>query len=244
MEIKAENTGDIASAYSLYYSRLADVFCRLIKRQSPRLILEGGCGKGQLTFPLLERLPRQTKLIGIDSSAGPYSGWLAELREQSGKLGFADRINLVEADVRKMTTIRTESIDAIVSNELLCDLPQERELAKALGEFHRVLRPGGLMVHGEWSSVPENRAKSFILKHWPTWNPDQLFLLTKREGFVEFQTTYFETTIRFSYTAAMEEVRTWGGSPRLISKNARRIREYGIQLPFEHIVRCRKPISG
>ncbi len=244
MKIDAENPGDIANAYSLYYSRLADVFHRLIKPDAPKLILEGGCGKGQLTLPLMERLPRRTKLIGVDSSVGPYSSWLDYLRVRTDKLGLSSRVSLIEADVRKLGEIERESVDVIVSNELLCDLPRERELGQALREFLRILRPGGSMVHGEWSSSSEKKTNSFILKHSPAWNPDQLFLLAKRVGCVEFQTIYFDTTIRFGSKAALEEARSWGGSSHMIKQNAGIIRKHGIQLPFEHIVSCRKPISG
>ncbi len=243
MEINAKRPEDIEAAYSLYYSRLAAAFRKIISPENPRLILEGGCGKGQLTLPLLATFPTWTRLIGVDSSKGPYSGWLDYVKVQTSKLGLSRRVNLVKADVRKMREIERESVDVIVSNELLCDLPHERELEQALKEFFRVLRPGGLMVHGEWSSFPESRANFFVLKHSPSWNPDQLFLLAKRAGCVDFQTIYFESTIRFSYRAAVEEVRSWGSSSHTI-QHAGMIRKHGIQLPFEHVISCRKPILG
>ncbi len=240
MEIYARGPADIARAYSLYYSRMAEHFSRLIKPSRPSLVLEAGCGRGQLTIPLLKKLPGQTRLIGVDSSTGPYNGWLDELEQRVRQLGLGGQVHLLQTDARKMSRIRPEKVDAVISNELLCDLPQETQLEKALKEFHRVLRPGGLMVHGEWSSFPEDKAQPFMIKHWPTWNPDQLFLLMSRAGFRDFQTTYFDTTIRFDYRAAVEELRNWGSSADTIKQNDRKLRSHGMQLPFEHIVHCRK----
>ncbi len=240
MEINAKNPEDIPRAYSLYYSRMAETFNQLIKLNRPRVILEAGCGRGQLTLPLLKNLPAKTKLIGVDSSKGPYAGWLEELQLRVTQLGFADRVQLVQADVRKISRIRSETIDAIISNELICDLPQESQLKEALSEFHRVLRPGGPMVHGEWSSFPENRAQSLMIKHWPSWNPDQLFRIMTKAGYQDFSTIYFDETILFEYRAAVEELRSWGASASMIKRNDRILRRRGIQLPFEHIVRCRK----
>ena len=240
MQINAKNPEDIPRAYSLYYSQMAKTFSHLIKLNHPTVVLEAGCGRGQLTLPLLKNLPEKTKLTGVDSSRGPYTGWLEELQVRVGQLGLADRVQLVQADVRKMSRIRSETIDIIISNELLCDLPQESQLKKALSEFRRVLRPGGLMVHGEWSSFPENKAQSLMIKHWPSWNPDQLFRIMTKAGFRNFLTTYFDQTIAFDYRAAVEELRGWGASASMIKRNDRILRRRGIQLPFEHIVRCRK----
>jgi len=240
MEIIAENPEDIPRAYSLYYSRMAETFSHLIKPSHPRVILEAGCGRGQLTLPLLKNLPAKTKLIGVDSSRGPYAGWLEELQVRVDQLGLADRVQLVQADVREMSLIRSETIDAIISNELLCDLPRESQLKEALSEFRRVLRPGGLMVHGEWSSFPENKEQSLMIKHWPSWNPDQLFRIVTKAGYHSFLTTYFDQIIVFHHKAAVEELRSWGASASMIKRNDRILRRRGIQLPFEHIVRCRK----
>src|SRR6266540_1482445 len=100
MEIRADNPARIPIAYSRYYSLLADAFARLIKPGRPRMILEAGCGKGQLTLPLLDRLPKRTRLMGVDSSRGPYVGWLKELELRVDQQRLTDRVRLVKADAR------------------------------------------------------------------------------------------------------------------------------------------------
>jgi ubiquinone/menaquinone biosynthesis C-methylase UbiE len=240
MEIRAVTPEDIPQAYLDYYSRLADMFIRLIRPLRPRTILEAGCGEGQLTLPLLRRLPTDTKFIGVDSSKGSYVGWLDELALRASQAGFARRIRLVKADVRNITSIRPESIDVVISNELICDLPQERQLAKALKEFQRILRRGGKMIHGEWASPLEDNPRSLMVKHWPAWNPDQIFSQLERFKFHDVKATYFDTTIKFEREAALRELRTWGASPRIVRGNRRAIMQRGMRLPFEHIIDCRK----
>ena len=240
MEINAESPRDIPRAYSLYYSRLADTFVRLSKPLHPRTVLEAGCGKGQLTLPLINRLPPRTRLIGVDSSKGPYAGWLEELATKVETKKLANRIRIVKADARNLNGIRDASIDLIVSNELVCDLPKEHHLERAFQEFYRVLKPGGKMIHGEWSSSPKASPQNLRITHWPNWNPDQLFTQLERLNFHDIRATYFETTIKFGYKAALEELRTWGASETTIQKSHGTIKKNGIHLPFQHIIECRK----
>ena len=79
-----------------------------------------------------------------------------------------------------------------------------------------------------------------MIKHWPSWNPDQLFRIVTKAGYHSFLTTYFDQIIVFHHKAAVEELRSWGASASMIKRNDRILRRRGIQLPFEHIVRCRK----
>ena len=238
--ITAKAAKDVGRAYSRYYSLLADVFAQELLAVSPRVVLEAGCGKGQLTFPLLSMLPKHTRLIAVDSSRGPYRGWLEELAARVRGSSLARRVQVVRSDAGRLTGVKDESVDAIVSNELLCDLPRKQQLEKVLGEFQRVLRPGGRMVHGEWVSWAENGTQSFVMRHWPTWTPDQLFSLMKREGFYDFHVSYFDTTISFGYEPGLEELRSWGAPDSLLKRYDKLVRLHGLQLPFEHIITCRK----
>lgn len=240
MEIPAHTPDDIPSAYSKYYSRLADEFINLIKPLHPSTVLEAGVGQGQLTLPLLRKLPAKTKVIGVDASRGAYAGWVDELAFKAKKAGIRNRIRLVKADVRSIRSIRRASVDVIVSNELICDLSQERQLMRAFQEFHRLLRPGGKMIHGEWTSQAEDKIQGLTVKHWPTWNPDQIFSQLEQVGFRDIRATYFDTTINFGDQAAINELLTWGASPNMIRKNSRAIKKNGIRLPFEHIIDCRR----
>ncbi len=242
MEILANSASDVAGAYSKYYSKLASFFLEEIRSHKVRVLLEPGCGKGQLTIPLLQRLPKHVHLVAVDSSAGPYSGWLEELRSLLKRGGFQARVRIVDADATRMTRVATGSMDAVVSNELLCDLTPEPQLERAVREFSRVLRPGGVMVHGEWSSHLEDASQVFMAKHWPSWTPDQLHSVMRRSGFGDILVTYFDTTIKFHCEAALEELRSWGASDKLLKRHDTSLRRFGIQLPFEHVIKCVKPL--
>ena len=238
--IAASSREDLEPAWTQYYDRLATHFIERIGRRRSRVILEAGCGKGQLTIPLLTKLPRNVRMIALDSSAGPYAGWLKELAKKLRADEFEKRVRLIRSDARRIKGLKDESVDVVVSNELLCDLPYDPELEKALGEFYRILRPGGFMIHGEWSSSPAVEPQAFLVKHWPSWTPDQLFAIMRKRGFHDFQVSYFGTTIHFGYENAIEELRSWGANEAFLKRYDKLLKREGIELPFEHIVQCQK----
>ena len=238
--IDARHPKDLDRAWRRYYSRLAAHFRAEIGQRRLRVVLEAGCGKGQLTIPLMKLLPSKAHMIGVDSSRGPYDGWLRDLTEILKEERLEERVRTIRTDVRKMREVPDESVDLVVSNELLCDLPYDKGLEVALREFRRVLRPGGLMIHGEWSSFSTVEPQAFLVKHWPSWSPDQLFPLMRKHGFRDFRVTYFDTTIHFGYENAVRELLSWGADSRFLRRYERLLKSEGLDLPFEHIVKCRK----
>ncbi len=140
-----------------------------------------------------------------------------------------------------MRSVKGGSVNAIISNELLCDLPREAKLASGFREFNRVLVQGGRMIHGEWSSVPRKGKKSFQVTHSPSWNPDQLFIQAFKAGFREIEIYYFDTTITFRGESAQKEVESWAPARHFLPKNKHLLRKHGMRLPPEHIIFCRKP---
>jgi ubiquinone/menaquinone biosynthesis C-methylase UbiE len=239
-KIDASSPSHLSKAWKRYYDRLAAHFVEQIGRRRFKVILEAGCGKGQLTIPLLRRLPKDVKMIAIDSSKGPYAGWLKELNQDLRTAGLEKRVQLIKSDARRIKDVEDSSVDIVVSNELLCDLPYDQQLEKALTEFHRILRPRGFMIHGEWSSSPAAEPQAFLVKHWPSWTPDQLFSIMRKKGFHDFQVTYFGTTIHLGYENAKEELRTWGATETFLKRHDKMLRRKGIELPYEHIVQCEK----
>jgi len=240
MKINADRPRDLAPARYKYYDRLADHFVREIGSNRFRTALEAGCGRGELTIPLLRKLPISTRMIAVDSSKGPYAGWLNELAARLRRRGLERRVSVVKSDVRRLAEVAEESVDVIVSNELVCDLPRKAQLEKALREFYRILRPGGVMVHGEWLSCPSAGPQDLRIKHWPSWTPDQLFVMMRDAAFHSFHVTYFDTTIHLGYENAVGELRTWGATDRMLKRYNKMLKQQGMELPFEHIIRCKK----
>ncbi len=97
-------------------------------------ILDAGCGTGYLSVALARRGAR---VIGVDWSAR----MIEVARERSSELGI--RLDLRIDSCSELATVADASIDAIVSNYVLMDLP---DLDGAARSFHRVLRPGGRAV--------------------------------------------------------------------------------------------------
>jgi ubiquinone/menaquinone biosynthesis C-methylase UbiE len=238
--IEAATPEDLAMAKARYYHELAAHLVRQIGQRKFRVAFEAGCGRGQLTLPFLNMIPRNVEMIVIDSDIGPYAGWLEELAKRVRSERLQERVRLIKTDARRIQGVKDGSVDLVVSNELLCDLPYDSELEKALGEFYRILRPDGFMIHGEWSSSPAAEPQAFLVKHWPSWTPDQLFPIMRKLGFRNFRVSYFDTTIHFGYENAVEELRSWGADRAFLKRYEKLLRREGIELPFEHIVQCEK----
>src|SRR5207245_5753704 len=104
-KITARIPSDLSKAWSRYYDLLAAHFIERIGRRRFRVIFEAGCGKRQLTIPLLRRLPRETKIIAIDSSKGPYAGWLKELSQELRRAGLEKRVRSFRSEARRIRGI-------------------------------------------------------------------------------------------------------------------------------------------
>ena len=239
-------------ARSRYYGKLADHFLKQLSPRSIGRMLEAGCGKGQLTIPLLERLPARIRLIALDSSTGPYKGSWEILQARLRQNGQEHRVRLVRSDTRHIRGVGKGSVDAVISNELLSDLKSEAAIARAFKEFHRILRPGGVMVHGEWMSEPGNKAQALTIRADSSegtdtpgrfWNPDELSALMRAANFHRVSVSYFQTTMSIGYQAAVAELRNWGVRESFLKRNNRLLKRYGIELPFEHVIRCEKQSS-
>ncbi len=120
-----------------------------------RRVLDAGCGTGYLSGQLAAR---GAVVTGIDVS--PRMIALA-------------RAAYPELDVRvdscaTLTTIADASIDALVANYVLMDVP---DLPATMAAFSRVLRPGGIaVVVFSHPCFPQGRATvegSRVAYHWP-----------------------------------------------------------------------------
>ena len=99
---------------------------------SPRTLLDAGCGTGGLILRLRSWFP-QWKFAGIDFM--PIACELA--RKRCGP----------DVDVRVASITQlpfaNESFDVVVSADVICQVDNPEV---AVAEFHRVLRPGGIVV--------------------------------------------------------------------------------------------------
>jgi arsenite methyltransferase len=107
-------------------------------------ILDVGCGPGFYVAELLDRVGPEGSVVGVDASA-PMLAMAAERCEGKGDVAFH------EADATSLP-VDEASFDAALSVQVM---EYVSDLATALAELHRALRPGGRLVvwDVDWSTV-------------------------------------------------------------------------------------------
>ncbi len=123
---------------------------RLLGRPDERFpcVVDVGCGWG-LALPLLAERFRPDRLIGIDLDSD-----MIEAARGDG-CALSDRTELRVGDARQLE-LADGSVDLLFCHQLLHHL---REQSRVLAEFHRVLRPGGVLLLAE-------SCESFISLPW------------------------------------------------------------------------------
>lgn len=243
-------------AVSLMYERLASFFVENLNFERASVVLEAGCGKGQLTVPLVKKVRRireGVKWVALDISSGPYEGHLEVLKKNlRSQKRLRELVVTVDCDVRNMKFLENESVDIVLSNELFNELSR-KGLEKAIREFYRVLKRHGQMAHGELSPVPENEAQRLVIdanalsidtmQPKPEWfSPfsDEVAALMHKTGFRNIRTKYFETNVRWDYEGAIKKLKEWTVDPDFVKRNSDAVRRFGLELPMEHVVFCEK----
>lgn len=108
-------------------------------------VLDLGCGRGAVLLAAAKRLPRG-RAIGVDL-------WQADQTDNSEQAtlanavaeNVADRIELHTADMTALPLL-DESVDVVVSNLAIHNIPGHAGRRRALDEAVRVLRPGGRLA--------------------------------------------------------------------------------------------------
>jgi ubiquinone/menaquinone biosynthesis C-methylase UbiE len=238
------------------YERLADFITKNRDFNKATVILEAGCGRGQLTIPLVKKLMKTRKVdfkfIAFDISVGPYKGDLDVLKKRIRKEKLGKFIMPIEGDVTNMNIIDDESVDLIVSNELFCEL-DKKGLEMALKEFHRILKPTGQLVHGELNPVPENEAQKLVIEanarsletmqpkpEWFSPFSDEVAIEMHKIGFKNITVKYFETKLKMDFDTAIRRLKQWKTDPAFIEKRLNDLKKYGLEFPVEHVVFCEK----
>jgi ubiquinone/menaquinone biosynthesis C-methylase UbiE len=108
-------------------------------------ILEIACGTGVVTRRLLERLPRDAKLVATDLNDGMIS-------YAQDKLRGADRVEWKQADAMALP-FADEAFDVAVCQFGFMFVPEK---ATAFREARRVLKPGGTFLFNVWDSMETN----------------------------------------------------------------------------------------
>jgi ubiquinone/menaquinone biosynthesis C-methylase UbiE len=112
--------------------------------------LEIGAGTGYFTLNLM-----RAGIVGRATCLDISPGMLATLERNAANLGLGERVSTVATDAEHLP-FDDESFDLVLGHAVLHHLP---DLEQAFREFHRVLRPGGLVFFaGEPSRVGDRIA--------------------------------------------------------------------------------------
>lgn len=101
-------------------------------------VLVAGCGAGRDVLSWLQYQP--ASITGVDYL--DYSGAWRILQDHVAERFPHVRIDFVQGDLRQLDRIPENSVDLVASDAVFEHI---RDLPLALAEFHRILRPGGVL---------------------------------------------------------------------------------------------------
>ncbi|GHH69230.1 hypothetical protein GCM10017673_19370 [Streptosporangium violaceochromogenes] len=132
----------------------------------PRRILEVGCGVGNSTLPYVDAYP-DAEVYGIDVGAALLRYGHARAESLGSKVHFSQQN-------AESTTFPSGYFDLIVSHILLHEVPPDA-VRNILGECHRLLAPGGMMIHADFPGYAGMDPLVQFLIDWDTWNNNEPF---------------------------------------------------------------------
>jgi SAM-dependent methyltransferase len=141
-----------------------------IKREWPDLvpirILDLGCSVGHSTIPYKDLFP-DAEVHGVDVAA-PMLRHAHFRAESMGRAVHFSQQNAEDLD------FEDGSFDLIVSHILLHET-STKAIRKIMAECHRLLAPGGLMLHGEVPQYAGMEPYDAFMLDWDTYNNNEPF---------------------------------------------------------------------
>ena len=133
---------------------------------NPARILDMGCAVGHSTVPYAQAWP-DAEVHGIDVAA-PMLRYAHARAESLGA-----KIHYSQQNAEKMD-FEDASFDLIVSHILLHET-SEKAIRHVISECHRLLRPGGLMIHAETPPYKNLEPFDAFMLDWDTRNNNEPF---------------------------------------------------------------------
>lgn len=125
-----------------FYIPIAQRLIEVVNLQSARKILDIATGTGIVALAAAEKAGAQSKVIGIDISAGMLSNARQKLAASS-----LQNVEFIEADV-ELIDFEQNSFDVILCSLAICYLT---DIPPALHKWHSFLKPGGKLVFNAWA---------------------------------------------------------------------------------------------
>ncbi|MDP9477277.1 MAG: class I SAM-dependent methyltransferase [Actinomycetota bacterium] len=118
------------------YHRWRDSVLENARLAEGETLLDVGAGDGLIAFGALDLLGERGRVIFSDVS----QDLLDHSRALAAEMGVLERCRFVRAPADDLSPIGDASVDAVTTRSVLIYVADK---ARAFGEFHRVLRPGG-----------------------------------------------------------------------------------------------------
>jgi SAM-dependent methyltransferase len=149
--------GDFVAGYATRVLRPVEVL--LMIRHRERLagrVLELGCGAGRITGYLVAL---GTEVTGLDVSPR----MLAECRRRYPAGRF------IEGDLGDLSPFAEASLDVVVAGYNVLDIVGDAQRRRILGEIHRILTPGGLLIMSSHNRayLPRVRGPGYVRRADP-----------------------------------------------------------------------------
>jgi SAM-dependent methyltransferase len=166
--------------YAGLHTNLVATVQRQLPSRSAGALLDAGCGTGLFLWKLGKAFP-QLSVVGLDADAGACL--------------FAAKKSCHPICVGSVNSLPFDngSFTAIVSADVLCHRSVDEHLA--LVEFHRCLAPQGLLVLNlpayQWMYSRHDRAVHTARRY----TRSRLHTLLRDAGFLDIQTTYWNTVL-------------------------------------------------
>jgi ubiquinone/menaquinone biosynthesis C-methylase UbiE len=138
----------------------------------PKKILDMGCSVGHSTIPYAKAFPNAI-VHGIDVAAPMLRYAHARAEDIGEKVHFSQQ-NAED------TNFKSGSFDLIVSHILLHET-SEKAIHNIVKECHRLLKPGGLMIHGETPPYKNMGPFDAFMLDWDTRNNNEPFWARSHE---------------------------------------------------------------
>jgi arsenite methyltransferase len=135
--IRTRRTGGDREYEAKMLEELAAVRDRVLdnaKLEAGESLLDVGCGNGLIGFGALERGAGEVVFADVSRPL------LDDCRELASRAGVLERCRFIKARAEDLGGIEDRSVDVVTTRSVLIYV---KDKAQGLGEFHRVLRPGG-----------------------------------------------------------------------------------------------------